>query len=162
MSPRLRLGKRAALAAVGATLALCATASAAKPPIAGRDALTGKHVALSQYPRKPVFVNIWGSWCFGCTEEAHTLAAFARAHKDEIAFLGIDTEDSVAGARAFYKRFDTDYPSIWDPKGLLAGAWSRGTPTTLVFDRRHVYVTRIEGSASLAQLKAALKRAIRR
>jgi hypothetical protein len=66
--------------------------------------------------------------------------------------------DSKAGARAFYKRFDTDYPSIWDPRGILAGAWSRGAPTTLVFDQRHVLVQRIEGTVSRAQLKAALRR----
>ena len=142
-------------------LALSATALAAKPRIAGRDVLTGKRVALTQYPGKPVFVNVWGSWCYGCTAEAPTLARFARTHKRQVAFLGIDTEDSKQGARAFYKRFDLDYPSIWDPKGILAGAWSRGAPTTLVFDRRHVLVQRIEGSASLAQLNAALRRVTR-
>jgi thiol-disulfide isomerase/thioredoxin len=158
--PHLRTRKRFVLAFWCAALALVATASAAtpKPPIAGRDVLTGKPVGLAQFSGKPVFVNVWGSWCFGCTAEARTLARFAKSHRSEVAFLGIDTVDSRAGARAFYKRFDTEYPSIWDPKGILAGAWSRGTPTTIVFDRRHVFVTRIEGSASLAQLKAALKR----
>ena len=160
MPPHLRTHKRFLLAFCCAALALVATASAAKPkpPIAGRDVLTGKPVGLAQFSGKPVFVNVWGSWCFGCTAEARTLARFAKSHRSEVAFLGIDTVDSRAGARAFYKRFDTEYPSIWDPKGILAGAWSRGTPTTIVFDRRHVFVTRIEGSASLAQLKAALKR----
>jgi thiol-disulfide isomerase/thioredoxin len=146
------------LVCLGVALALTATASAAKPPIAGRDVLTGKAVSLAQFRGKPVFVNVWGSWCLGCTGEATMLTRFARAHKREIAFLGIDTEDSKAGARAFYKRFDTAYPSIWDPKGILAGAWSRGTPTTLVFDRKHLFVRRIEGSATPAQLKAALQR----
>lgn len=154
MSPR----KRFVLACWCAALALTATASAAKPPIAGRDVVTGKTVGLAQFHGKPVFVNVWGSWCFACTAEARTLAHFARSHERQVAFLGIDTEDSKAGARAFYKRFDTGYPSIWDPNGLLAGAWSRGTPTTLVFDRKHVFVQRIEGSATLAQLNAALKR----
>jgi thiol-disulfide isomerase/thioredoxin len=142
-----------------AVLVLSASAAAArKPPLAGRDVLTGNPVGLAQFGGKPVFVNVWGSWCLGCTAEADTLARFAKTHKRQVAFLGIDTEDSKQGARAFYKRFDTDYPSIWDPRGVLAGAWSRGTPTTLVFDRRHVLVTRIEGSASLGELNAALKR----
>jgi thiol-disulfide isomerase/thioredoxin len=143
-----------------AAFALVTTASAAppKPPLAGRDVLTGKPVGLAQFTGKPVFVNVWGSWCFGCTTEARTLARFAKSHKRQVEFLGIDTVDSRAGARAFYKRFDTEYPSIWDPKGILAGAWSRGTPTTLVFDRRHLFVQRIEGSVSLAQLNSALKR----
>jgi thiol-disulfide isomerase/thioredoxin len=158
VSPPAGPRKRLVLACCCAALATSAIASAAKAPIAGRDVLTGKSVALAQFHGRPVFVNVWGSWCLGCTAEAPTLARFARSHKREVAFLGIDTEDSKAGARAFYKRFDTDYPSIWDPKGILAGAWSRGAPTTLVFDRRHVLVQRIEGSASLAQLNAALKR----
>jgi thiol-disulfide isomerase/thioredoxin len=144
-----------------AALALSGTAAATNPPIAGRDVLTGKNVALAQFRDKPVFVNVWGSWCGGCIAEAPTIARFARAHKSQVAFLGIDTEDSKNGARAYYRRFDTDYPSIWDPKGILAGAWSRGAPTTLVFDRKHRLVQRIEGSATLAQLNAALRHVAR-
>jgi thiol-disulfide isomerase/thioredoxin len=158
VSPRLRSGKRLVLPFICIALALAAPAAGAKPPIAGRDVLTGKRVALAQFPHRPVFVNVWGSWCFGCTTEARTLARFSRAHRHEVAFIGIDTVDSKAGARAFYKRFGTDYPSIWDPRGILAGAWSRGAPTTLVFDRRHLFVQRIEGTLSLTQLNAALKR----
>jgi thiol-disulfide isomerase/thioredoxin len=142
-------------------LGLAATTSAARTPIAGSDVFTGKRLALTQFSGKPVFVNVWGSWCEGCTAEAPTLARFARAHRARVAFLGIDTIDSKAGARQFYKRFDTDYRSIWDPRGTLAGAWSRGAPTTLVFDSKHRLVDRIEGSASTAQLNAAFRRATR-
>ena len=160
MSPHVRSRNRLVLVCCCVALALAGAAGSApsKPPIAGRDVLTGKAVALAQFNDKPVFVNVWGSWCLGCTTEARTLARFAKSHERQIAFLGIDTEDSKSGARAFYKRFDTGYPSIWDPRGILAGAWSRGTPTTLVFDRKHLFVRRIEGTASLAQLNAALKR----
>ena len=145
-------------------LALAAGASAgdAKPPIAGRDVFTGKRVSLSQYRGKPVFVNVWGSWCAGCNTEARTLAAFARAHEHQIAFIGIDTMDSRTGARAFYKRYDTDYPSIWDPRGLLSSRWARGVPSTLVFDRKHRLVTTIEGATSKAELTTALRRVMRR
>jgi thiol-disulfide isomerase/thioredoxin len=136
-------------------------ASATKPPIAGRDVFSGKRVALTQFAGKPVFVNVWGSWCDGCIAEAPTLVRFARSHKRQIAFLGIDTVDSRSGARSFYNRFDLEYPSIWDPRGILAGAWSRGAPTTLVFDRKHRLVQRIEGSATLAQLNMALRRVTR-
>jgi thiol-disulfide isomerase/thioredoxin len=158
VSGRIRSSRIVVLACACAALLFVASAAASKPPIAGRDVLTGKPVTLAQFHGKPVFVNVWGSWCTGCTEEASTLASFARAHRRQVAFLGIDSMDSKAGARAFYKRFDTDYPSIWDPRGILAGAWSRGAPTTLVFDQRHVLVQRIEGTVSRAQLKAALRR----
>jgi thiol-disulfide isomerase/thioredoxin len=147
---------------VAAALALAADAGAAtKPRIAGRDVLSGKRVSLDSFRGKPVFVNVWGSWCGGCNTEARLLARFSREHRRQVAFLGIDTMDSRTAARAFYDRYDTDYPSIFDPKGILAGAWSRGAPTTLVFNRRHVLVRRIEGASTLKQLRAALKLAIR-
>jgi thiol-disulfide isomerase/thioredoxin len=156
------LRKRLALSAACAALVLSASAAgAAKPPIAGRDILTGKRVALSQFAGKPVFVNVWGSWCYGCRAEARTVSSFSRAHRRDVAFIGIDVWDSTRGARAYYERFDIEYPSIWDPRSMLAGAWSRGAPTTLVFDRKHRFVHRIEGSASLAQLNAALRRVMR-
>jgi thiol-disulfide isomerase/thioredoxin len=132
-------------------------AAARRPAIAGTDVLSGKHVALSQFKGKPVFVSVWGSWCDGCKTEAPTLARFVKANSRRVAFLGINTEDSKQGARAFAARYGLRYPSVWDPRGLLAGEWSRGAPTTLVFDRRHVFVKRIEGTATLRQLNAALK-----
>jgi thiol-disulfide isomerase/thioredoxin len=146
-----------------AALVLAAGAAAADgtPPIAGRDVFSGKRVALAQYRGKPVFVNVWGSWCEGCNAEARTLAAFARAHERQVAFIGIDTIDSRTGARAFYKRYDTDYPSIWDPRGLISSHWARGVPSTLVFDRKHRLVTTIEGAASRGELAAALRRVVR-
>jgi thiol-disulfide isomerase/thioredoxin len=139
-----------------------AVAGDAKPPIAGPDVFSGKRVALSQYRGKPVFVNVWGSWCEGCNTEARTLAAFARAHERQVAFIGIDTIDTRQGAHAFYKRYDTDYPSIWDPRGLLSGRWARGVPSTLVFDRKHRLVTTIEGATTKARLTAALRQVTRR
>ena len=147
---------------MAAALGLVAGADAApRPAIAGTDVLTGRRVALSQFAGKPAFVSVWGSWCYGCRSEAPTLARFVNAHRGRIAFLGIDTEDSKSGARAFSRRYGLTYPSIWDPRGMLAGRWSRGAPTTLVFDRRHVFVRRIEGTATLAQLNAALKQVAR-
>src|SRR6476659_11294584 len=89
---------------VVAVLALCLAAAAGaarRPAIAGTDVLTGKHVALSQFHGKPVFVSVWGSWCYGCKAEAPTLSRFVRVHGSRVAFLGIDTEDSKSGARAF-------------------------------------------------------------
>jgi thiol-disulfide isomerase/thioredoxin len=155
-------GRLVGFVALAGAVAAVAAPAASLPRLAGKDVRTGKFVALSHYVGKPVFVNFWGSWCEGCRTEARTLATFAKAHRAQVAFIGVDTMDSRTGARAFYKRYDTDYPSIFDPRGLLAGAWTLGTPTTVVFDRKHRFVMRIEGPASKAQLNAARKRASRR
>jgi cytochrome c biogenesis protein CcmG, thiol:disulfide interchange protein DsbE len=149
------------LAVVALVLSAGTAAAASRPPIAGRDVQTGAYVSLRQYARKPVFVNVWGSWCYACNREARTLVRFARTHRG-VAVLGIDVEDSRAGARAWYRRYGRAYPSIWDPQSLLAGYWSRGAPTTLVFDRRHLLVRRIEGAVTAKQLAAALTLVTRR
>jgi thiol-disulfide isomerase/thioredoxin len=136
--------------------------AAAKPRIAGQDPFTGKDVSLSQFAGKPVFVSFWGSWFGGSHTEARLLARFATAHRAQVAFIGVDTLDSKTGARAFYREFDPPYPSIFDPRGLIGAAWTRGAPTTLAFDRKHRLVKRIEGAATLAELNAALQLATRR
>ena len=140
--PRFRAPKRFALRYIFVTVALAlglaaAADAARRPAIAGTDVLTGKHVALSQFGGKPVFVSVWGSWCDGCKTEAPTLARFvtgARAARSRSS--GSTRRTRSSGARAFGTRYGTEYPSIWDPRGMLAGAWSRGAPTTLVFDRQ--------------------------
>jgi cytochrome c biogenesis protein CcmG/thiol:disulfide interchange protein DsbE len=150
-----------AFLALAAAVASVAAPAATRPRLAGKDVTTGKFVALSHYPGKAVFVNFWGSWCQGCRTEARELASFERAHRARVAFLGVDTIDSRPAAKAFVKRYGLAYPSIFDPRGLISSAWTRGTPTTLVFDRKHRFVLRIEGPASKAQLSAALRRATR-
>ena len=158
----LSRGKRRLLLGASAALVLTGTAAATLPKLAGRDVLSGKAVSIDRFGGKPVFVNFWGSWCDGCQSEARTLARFAKAHQRQVAFMGVDVIDSRAGAKAFYKRYNTKYPSVWDPRGRLAGAWTRGTPTTLVFNARHKLVQRIEGPATPQRLNAALRLAIRR
>src|SRR4249919_2048115 len=133
----MKLGRLTMCLAVAVAVVTTAASAESLPRLAGKDFRTGKFVALSHYVGKPVFVNFWGSWCEGCKTEARTLASFERTHRAQVAFIGVDTIDSRAGAKAFYRRYDLDYPSIWDPRGMLSGSWTRGTPTTLVFDRKH-------------------------
>ncbi len=151
----------AALAFLAAAL-VAAPASAAGPPapaLSGVDALTGKRVSLADYRGRAVVVNVWASWCGGCKEEARDLAFFAREHPS-VALLGLDTEDSKAGARAFYRRYGFSHPSIFDPKGTLAERLGiAGIPTTLFLDSRHRIVANVTGSATLAQLEAGLRQA---
>ena len=142
-------------------LALPAAGGAAtgkRPALRGTDPVTGKQVALAHYQGKPVFVNAWGSWCYGCRTEAPVLAAFSRAHRGEVAVIGLDVNDSKAGARRFVAKYGIPYPSIFDPGAKIAGWWVRGVPSTLVFDARHRLVQRLEGTITRAKLERALRR----
>ena len=111
-------------------------------PVSGRT-LEGKRVSLSDYAGKVVVVNVWGSWCAPCRAEAPMLADAARDLADrDVVFLGIDSRDpSTAAARAFVRRFQVPYPSIYDQRGSTLLSF-RGTltpnsvPSTVVVDRQ--------------------------
>jgi cytochrome c biogenesis protein CcmG, thiol:disulfide interchange protein DsbE len=132
--------------------------------LSGTDPVTGKRFSLSDYAGKPVLINVWASWCEGCNAEATDLAGFARSHRDA-PLIGIDYQDSVHGARSFYKRwFDRrwgwDHPSMFDPDGLVAARLgATGVPTTIALDRRHRVVMRIFGEGSRVAFDQALRRA---
>lgn len=105
--------------------------------------IDGKRVSLADFRGKVVVVNVWGSWCPPCRAEAPMLADAARdLAKKNVVFLGIDSRDpSEAAARAFVRRFDIPYPSIYDQQGSTLLAF-RGTltlnsiPSTVVVDQR--------------------------
>jgi thiol-disulfide isomerase/thioredoxin len=155
MAPMRRLLVLAAVA--GLVSAGVALAARPAPRISGTDPVTGKHVSLAQFRGHPVVINVWASWCVGCNAEAADLKRFAEAHP-EARMLGIDVEDSKAGARAFYRRHDQDWPSVFDPRALLASRLgSRGVPTTFFLDRKHRIVEAVAGAGTFAEFQAAYR-----
>ena len=106
------------------------------------ETIDGEPLSLEDYAGQVVVVNVWGSWCAPCRAEAPMLAEAARdLEKDDVAFLGIDSRDlNETQARAFVRRFEIPYPSIYDQQGRTLLAF-RGTlvpssvPATVIIDR---------------------------
>jgi thiol-disulfide isomerase/thioredoxin len=109
-----------------------------------------------------VVLNVWASWCTGCNQEAGDLARFAASHPGA-QVLGVDTQDSSGGARAFYRKWHWRHPSIADPSGSLSARLAvTGLPTTYFLDRRHRVVGKILGAGNLAEFEQGLRVALRR
>ena len=106
------------------------------------ETIDGEPLSLDDFAGQVVVVNVWGSWCAPCRAEAPMLAEAARdLEKDDVAFLGIDSRDlNETQARAFVRRFEIPYPSIYDQQGRTLLAF-RGTlvpssvPATVIIDR---------------------------
>ena len=132
------------------------------PSLHGRDPITGQQVSLTQFAGKPVVLNVWASWCTGCNQEAADLQRLAASHPGA-QVLGIDTQDTTGGARAFYRKWHWRHPSIADPSGSLSAQLAvTGLPTTYFLDRRHRVVAKIVGAGNLAQFEQGLRLALRR
>ncbi|MDQ3954311.1 MAG: DUF3179 domain-containing protein [Actinomycetota bacterium] len=132
------------------------------PPGAGGDpkvsgiALTdfqGEKFSLGDYEGKPLVVNFWASWCPSCTAE---MPAFDRAYRkleSQVAFVGINQNDTHEAARELARSTGVTYRLAEDPRGetfaLFGGA---GMPTTVFIDEEGVVVETIAGELTEDQL----------
>jgi len=126
--------------------------------VSGRT-LDGEKVSLTDFRGKVVVVNVWGSWCGPCRAEAPMLAQASRDLAGKgVVFLGIDSRDpSKDAAKAFVRRFDVPYASLYDQQGGTLLAF-RGTltpnsvPSTVVVDPQGRVAGSVLGNLSRATL----------
>ena len=91
---------------------------------------------LDQLRGTPVVVNKWASWCAPCRAEFPFFQAQAEERGDEIAFLGVDSDDSKDAARTFLEELPLPYPSYSDPELEIAESLrvEREFPATVFID----------------------------
>ncbi len=91
---------------------------------------------LEELRGHPVVVNKWASWCGPCREEFPWFQELSAKLGKRIAFLGVDSNDSSAAARAFLSEFPVPYPSYSDPDQAIAEAIEArvGFPGTAFYD----------------------------
>ncbi len=101
----------------------------------GMPALTAR---LGTLRGRPVVINKWASWCGPCRGEFGVFQRVSLKDGREVAFLGIDSEDSRHEAARFLRSSPVSYPSYFDPSGSmgLAVSDSSFTPVT-VFHGAH-------------------------
>ncbi|MER6263730.1 TlpA disulfide reductase family protein [Streptomyces sp900105245] len=115
---------------------------AAAPDLSGKT-IDGRTVDVADYQGKVVVLNVWGSWCGPCREEAKYFAKVSKDYSGKgVQFVGINTRDtSTTPAVAFEKEHGIGYPSLYDPTGRLMLRFKKGTlnpqliPSTLILDR---------------------------
>lgn len=123
------------------------------------ETIEGEPLSLADYAGQTVVVNVWGSWCAPCRAEAPDLvAASEELADDNVAFLGINSRDlDQAAAKAFQRRFEVPYPSIYDQRGVTLLAF-KGTltpnsiPSTVIIDEQGRVAASVLGEVSKSTL----------
>jgi cytochrome c biogenesis protein CcmG/thiol:disulfide interchange protein DsbE len=99
----------------------------------GKDAFDQRIQALRG---TPVVVNDWASWCGPCRFEFPFLQSQASKHAKDVAFLGVDSDDSSGSAKTFLGELPLPYPSYSDPdKSIRQELHGIGYPATVFYDR---------------------------
>lgn len=99
----------------------------------GKDAYEARLAALEGHP---VVVNQWASWCSSCRFEFPFFKAATEEFAGEVAFLGLDSQDSRSDAEEFQREVPAGFPSIFDGDASVARDIGGGTswPTTFFYD----------------------------
>lgn len=100
----------------------------------GNDAFEKRLATLRGHP---VVVNVWASWCGPCRYEFPTLQKLSAKYGKQVAFLGVDSQDSDSLAREFLEEAPLPYPSYSDGDQGIAHSigTSGGLPDTAFYDR---------------------------
>lgn len=139
-----------------------------KPIALSGTLLDGAKLDLASLRGQVVVVNVWGSWCGPCNEEAPALvAAYGQLQPKDVRFVGIDTRDpSVAAAKQFVTNHDQTWPSLTDDDGTLLLAFKgkvnpNTVPSTLVLDRKGRVAARVLGAVRTDTLTAIVDTVLR-
>ncbi|MCC5480157.1 TlpA family protein disulfide reductase [Streptomyces barringtoniae] len=140
---------------------------ASAPDLSGKT-IDGRTLDVADYKGQVVVINVWGSWCGPCREEAQYFSKVSKQYDGKgVRFVGINTRDtSTTPAVAFEKEHGISYPSLYDPTGRLMLRFRKGTlnpqliPSTLVIDRHGKVAARaleaLDDTALLKMLKPVL------
>lgn len=83
---------------------------------------------------RPAVVNVWASWCMPCRSEAPLLDQAHAAYGEELAFLGVNVQDSQPAAKDFLAEFGLEFDHVFDPdRAIPAHYGGLGTPITMFF-----------------------------
>jgi thiol-disulfide isomerase/thioredoxin len=101
------------------------------------EVLDGPEFRLSAYRGKVVFVNVFATWCPPCRVEQPIVVAFANAHTDDTAVIGVDVREEDNDVRAYRKKYGIPYPIAMDRYDKkVRSIYREGRmvfPTTIVF-----------------------------
>jgi cytochrome c biogenesis protein CcmG/thiol:disulfide interchange protein DsbE len=130
-----------------------AVPGSAAPAIVSQT-LDGAAFDLASLRGRPVIVNFWASWCVPCRDEFPLLLSAERAHSSQgLAIVGVLYKDDPAAARGFVASEHADWPSVIDPNGNLASAYTVvAPPQTYFVDRAGVIRSRHIGELLQADL----------
>jgi thiol-disulfide isomerase/thioredoxin len=134
------------------------------PALSG-STLQGKPLSVA-YSGHVTVLNVWGSWCTPCREEAPDFAeAYSKYKTKGVEFVGIDTRDDNAAAISYTSQFGIVYPSLQDPDESLVLDLKQiipatSVPSTVIVDSSGKVAVRALGGITEPELEQELNYAL--
>ncbi len=97
---------------------------------------------------RPVFLNLWASWCFPCRQEMPAIDTASLTHTD-VAFVGVSVQDIRSDAEAFLDEIGVSYTIGFDDEAEVDGEYRPlGLPASYIISSEGVILERIFGEVT--------------
>ena len=123
------------------------------------DDLDGNPVSLAALRGRPVWVNLWASWCPPCQVETPVLRDVYAAHKDDgLALIAVSVQEaSPDEVRRYADTYGLDYTIAFDGTSEVFRAWRGfGLPTHYFIDAEGIIRAVHYGPLSTADAEGLL------
>ena len=123
----------------------------------------GRTVSLAELRGQVVVMNFFASWCAECKlEHPALLAAWQRYRERGAVFVGVDFEDTTAGAADYRSALHVDWPLLVDPASRTAIDYGvYGVPETFVISPEGEILAKHVGPVSYEWLNDRIDEAVR-
>jgi cytochrome c biogenesis protein CcmG/thiol:disulfide interchange protein DsbE len=129
------------------------------PPVAGlvHDGNPLPGLNSADFKGAVTVVNVWGSWCIPCRDEAPLLMRLAEDRRIRVA--GINYKDQPENARRFLGRFGNPFSAVGaDESGRAAIEWGvYGVPETFIVGRDARIAFKLIGEVTADNLDRVMK-----
>jgi thiol-disulfide isomerase/thioredoxin len=122
----------------------------------------GGSASMADYEGRPLVVNFWASWCPPCITEMPAFEEVHRSLGDEVAFLGIDVQETAEDGQAFLEDVEVTWDLGRDPDGRVVRQMGGiGMPTTVLIDADGIVQEIHTGELSGAELSDLIDEKLR-
>ena len=110
--------------------------------------LSGKSRKISEFRGKPLFINVWASWCSPCRNEMASIQHLSqRFGGEKFNVIGISTDDDANAAASFIKTSKLTFENYIDSNVLLENMLGADTiPLTILVDAHGRVIRKVSGS----------------
>ena len=108
--------------------------------------------------RTVIVLRFQASYCKPCAKESPELSRLVERYRDrDVEIVAIHVQDTATDAQRFATRTKATYPIALDPRLNLGNRFGfKGTPYTVVIDRRGEIAARIHGEGAVRRLPRTL------
>ncbi len=115
-------------------------AALGKPaPVFVLEDLSGSPLAAKTLlGKKPLFINVFATWCPPCRQELPEIVRNYSRFKDKVGFLGVDEQEPAEKITSFTRTMGIAYPIGIDQGQMEASYQAHSVPTSVFIDRHGI------------------------